>query len=71
MKNQRTGRRDRERGSLRVAERDPLRHELADHDVQVGDDQQREDHGEERRHPGSKRFESTCSPSAPMPARRS
>ena len=44
------GRRDGERRPLRVAERDPLRHELADHDVQVGDDQEREDHGEDRRH---------------------
>ena len=33
-----------------MAERDPLRHELADHDVQVRDDQQREDDGEDRRH---------------------
>ena len=43
------GRRHRKRDPLRVAERDPLRDELADHDVQVGDDQQREDHGEDRR----------------------
>ena len=35
-----------------MAERDPLRHELADHDVQIRDDEQREDHGEERRHHG-------------------
>ena len=42
------GRRERERGALGVAERDPLRHELADHDVEVRDDQQREDHREER-----------------------
>ena len=45
-------RRHRQRGPLGVAERDPLRHELADHDVQVGDDQQRDDHGEDRRHHG-------------------
>ncbi len=46
------GRRDRQRGPLRVAERDPLRHELADHDVQIRDDQQRDDHREHRRHKG-------------------
>ena len=39
-----------ERRPLGMAERDPFRHELADHDVQVRDDQQREDDGEERRH---------------------
>ena len=43
-------RRDGERGPFRVPERDSFRHELADHDVQVGDDQQGEDDGEERRH---------------------
>ena len=43
-------RRDGERGPLRVPERDPFRHELADHDVQVGDDQEGQDDGEERRH---------------------
>src|SRR4051812_15854087 len=37
-----------------MAERDSLRHELADHHVQVGDDQQREDDGEE---PGHQRLE--------------
>ena len=36
-------RRDGERRPLGMAERDPLRHELADHDVEEGDDQQRED----------------------------
>ncbi len=33
-----------------MAERNALRHELADHDVQVGDDQEGQDHGEEGRH---------------------
>ena len=45
-KNQLHGGRDGERRSLRIAERDPLRHELADHDVEVRDDQEREEHRE-------------------------
>ena len=44
------GRRQRERGALGMAERDPLRHELADHDVQVRDDEQSDDHGEDGGH---------------------
>ena len=33
-----------------MTERDPLRYELADHDVQVGDDQEGQDHCEHRGH---------------------
>ena len=46
------GARDGERRSLRVPERDPLRDELADHHVQVGDDQERDDHRQHRGHHG-------------------
>ena len=49
-KNQRTGVESSERRPLGMAERDPLRDELADHDLEVGDDQERDDHREERRH---------------------
>ena len=44
-------RRDPERRALGVPERDALRHELADHDVRERQDQVREQHGEDRRHP--------------------
>ena len=40
---------DRQRGPLRVPERDRLRHELADHDVEERDDQVREHHREHGR----------------------
>ena len=39
VKKPRTGAESDERGPLGMAERDPLRHELADHDVEVGDDE--------------------------------
>ena len=45
-KNSRTGPRHAERDPLGVAQRDPLRDELADHDVQERDDQEREQHGQ-------------------------
>ena len=41
--------REHERRSLRMAERDPLRHELADDDVQERQDDEPEDHREHRR----------------------
>ena len=51
-KNQRTGSGDHERRRLRVAEGDPLRDELADDDVQVRDqeerDRERDDRGGDR-----------------------
>ena len=60
-------RRDGERHPLRVAEREPLRHQLADDHVQEGDDQEREREGDHRRDTsGSKTRASTCSPSAPI-----
>ena len=43
------GRRHGQRGALGVAKRDRLRHELADHDVEEGQDEVRQDHGEHRR----------------------
>ena len=45
------GNRDAERDPLRVAEGEPLRHELADDDVHERDDQEREQHREERAEP--------------------
>jgi len=51
------GRSHPERGALRVAESDALRHELSDHDVEVGEDQIRKEDGERRRQP---RLERAC-----------
>ena len=45
------GRRHRERDALGVAERETLRHELADDDVEEGDDEEGEEDGEDRREP--------------------
>ena len=43
------GRRDGERGPLRIAERDALRNELADHDVQCRDHDERDHDRQDRR----------------------
>ena len=50
-KNARTGVDDGESDPLRVLQRHSLGDELADHDVQEGDDQEGEDDREDRRHP--------------------
>ena len=65
-KKPRTGVGDGERRPFRVAERDRLRHELADHDVEEREDQVREDHRDDGREHGSKTRASACSPSAPI-----
>ena len=44
--------RNRERDPLGVTERDSLRHQLADHHVQEGDDQEREGNSQDARHHG-------------------
>ena len=50
-KNPRTGARDPERRPLRMPERGALRHELAEDDVEEGEDRVGEDDREHRRHP--------------------
>ena len=50
------GRRYPERRAFRVAEREALRHELADHDMEEGQEQIREDDREQRRHVGVERL---------------
>ena len=69
MKKTRTGGDDEQRRALGVAERDSLRDELADDDVQEGEDQIGEHDGEHGRR-GIRRTacDSACSPSAPMPS---
>ena len=67
VKNARTGADDPERRPLRVAERDALRHELAEHDMEEREDEVRErDRERGRRATGRTRCVSTCSPRAPM-----
>ena len=56
---------------LGVPERDALRHELAEHDVEEGQDEEGEDVTRARREPRVERScESACSPRAPMPSER-